>query len=237
MSEETKAMKQLKGIPVVVLLLVCFLCFGYPNAAKAGTVTNSTDLTAGMASWYLNTFTGITDGTPLSSPMPFTGITVGTGPFSYNVASAPGDDGLYGIPDLVTLGANDLSTFDPNTVLTITFTSGNVTAVGGNFFTTDLNGSPVPDLVTVLLSGGSPVTLSASGNDFWGFLSTPGVFITGLTITPPVGNENDFAAFANFYAGAVPNGTSGTAPEPATFVLLGAGLIAGGLLRKRLSRV
>jgi hypothetical protein len=235
MSEETKAMKQLKGIPVVVLLLVCFLCFGYPNAAKAGTVTNSTDLTAGMASWYLNTFTGITDGISLSSPMSFSGITVGTGSFSYNVASAPGDDGLYGIG--TTGSASSLSTLDPDTVLTITFTSGNVTAVGGNFFTTDVNGNPVPDLVTVLLSGGSPVTLSASGNDFWGFLSTPSVFITGLTITPPVGNENDFAAFANFYAGAVPNGTSGTAPEPATFVLLGAGLIAGGLLRKRLSRV
>jgi len=190
-----------------------------------------------MASYYLNTFTTLTDGVPLAGAQSFSGVTVGTGPFSYN-ATTSGTGGLWGIG--TTGSPSFLSTFDPGATLTITFTSGNVTAIGGNFFNTNIDGFELTDTITVLLSGvsGGSVTLPASGDtpaDFWGFLSTPGVFITGLTITPPVGNDDDFAAFTNFYAGAVPTGgTSGT-PEPATFGLLAAG-IAAGLLGKRLSR-
>lgn len=220
-------MTHIKRTEVGVLLLVCFLCFAYPNAAKAGPVTSTAALTAGMASYYLNTFTTLTDGIPLTSVLPFSG-----NGFSYNVA-ASGTDGLYGIG--TTGSPSWLSTFDPGATLTITFTSGNVTAIGGNFFNTNIDTTELTDTITVLLSGvvGS-VTLPAPSdtpNDFWGYLSTPGVFITGLTITP---NNDDFATLANFYAGAVPAGGTGT-PEPATFGLLAAG-IAAGLLGKRLSR-
>ena len=232
-------MKRLKGIPAVVLLLVCFLCFAYPNAAKAGPVTDSATFVAGLApGYFLNQFTGLTDyGTALTSPLSFSG---GTGnAFSYDVTAT---GGLYGIG--TTGNPSDLSTNEYGDTLTITFTSGNVTAVGGNFFNTSgANGIENTDSITVLLSGVSgSVTLPLSGdtpNDFWGFLSTPGVFITGLTITPPACTPpdcTDAATVANFYVGAVPGGTSDT-PEPATLGLLGAGLLAAGLLGKRLSRV
>ena len=45
-------MKDIKRTQVVVLLLVCFLCFAYPNAAKAGPVTDSATFVAGLAPGY-----------------------------------------------------------------------------------------------------------------------------------------------------------------------------------------
>jgi hypothetical protein len=70
------------------------------------------------------------------------------------------------------------------------------------------------------------MTISNSSlNSFVGFLS-PDLFITRLDITPGFDN---FATVANFEVGDA-------VPEPATFGLLAAGLIAGGLLGKRFSR-
>ena len=227
-------MKDIKRTQVVVLLLVCFLCFAYPNAAKAGPVTDSATFVAGLApGYFLNQFTGLT-GLLVDNPMSFSG---GTGnAFSYDAAAT---NGLYGLP--ATGSTSWLSTNVFGDTLNITFTSGNVTAVGGNFFNTDITGTELTDSVTVLLSGVSgSVTLPASGDtpvDFWGYLSTPGVFITGLTITPPAGTTTDGATVANLYVGAVRHDDDRGTPEPATFGLLGAGLLAAGLLGKRLSRV
>jgi hypothetical protein len=113
------------------------------------------------------------------------------------------------------------------------FLSGNVTAVGGNFFSTDTDGDPDGGTITLNLSDGTHATIPTSSlSSFVGFLS-PGVFITNLQVVP---GADSYATVANFYVGgyAAP---VGSVPEPATFGLLAGGLIAGGLLRKRLSRV
>jgi hypothetical protein len=222
-------MKHLKRIPVVVLLLVCFLCFAHPNAARAATtvVTDQTTFTNQLAPGdFLNTFSGLTTGIQLPASIAFSG---GSGPFSYT-ANDLTSFGLFALPGV------ELTTFGNGAGLGFTFLSGNVTAVGGSFFSTDEDGDVTGDSITLLLSDGTTTTIASSSlSSFVGFLS-PGVFITSLNITPGV--ADDYATVANFYVGDYQAATNGgTAPEPATFVLLGAGLIAGGLLRKRLSRV
>jgi hypothetical protein len=231
--EEKDEMKYLKRIPVVVLLLVCFLCFAHPNAATAATqvVTSDSTFISDLASgYYLNTFSGLTTGVQLPASIAFSG---GSGPFSYT-ANDLTSFGLFSIPGVGT--AEYLTTYGNGADLGFTFLSGNVTAVGGNFFSTDTDGELTGDSITLLLSDGTTTTITSSSlSSFVGFLS-PGVFITSLDISP--GTASDYATVANFYVGdyQAPNG-GGTTPEPATFGLLAGALSAGGLLRKRMARV
>ena len=223
-------MKDIKRTQVVVLLLVCFLCFADPNAARAATVVTSLSaFTADLApGYYLETFSGLTGGGAiLPVSISFTG---GTGnAFSYNAVDDSGQ-GLFALPLFGT--PSELSTYFLATVQ-FDFLSGNVTAVGGNFFSTDTDGDPDGGTITLNLSDGTHATIPTSSlSSFVGFLS-PGVFITNLQVVP---GADSYATVANFYVGgyAAP---VGSVPEPATFGLLAGGLIAGGLLRKRLSRV
>jgi hypothetical protein len=224
-------MKHLKRIPVLVLLLVCFLCFADPNAARAATVVTSLSaFTADLApGYYLETFSGLTGGgTTLPVSISFTG---GTGnAFSYNAVDDSGH-GLFALPLFGT--PSELSTSFFGATVQFNFLSGNVAAVGGNFFSTDTEGNPDGGTITLNLSDGTHATIPTSSlSSFVGFLS-PGVFITNLQVVP---GADSYATVANFYVGgyAAP---VGSVPEPATFGLLAGGLIAGGLLRKRLSRV
>lgn len=107
-------------------------------------------------------------------------------------------------------------------VFTINFTSGNVTAFGGNFFLS--NGLENPDAggnVTALLSTGQSITQASSSNyntePFYGFTSTAPV--TSLTITGP--GVADFVSIDNLFIGR-----NTAVPEPATYVMIVGGLCA-----------
>ena len=235
--EGNDAMKQLKRIPVVVLLLVCFLCFAHPNAAQAGTVvTTEAAFTSQLSSFYLADFSG------LIAPPATAGALGGTQAFSgngYSYEARAGSDDLYAF----TLGTTWALTDNLNGY-TLNFDnfSTNVTAIGGLFFSTNSDGNLIDPIafpnytLTLLLSDSTTRTITDS---FVGFLS-PGVPITSLTITAncPAGESpcTNYPTVEDLYVGAAKT-NNGSVPEPATFGLLGAGLIAGGLLRKRLSRV
>lgn len=158
---------------------------------------------------YFNNFDGLLD--PPVGPAPFSG-----GGFSYS-ASTPGDIYLEG-GYLGAAGQDD--------ALLVTFTSGNVTAFGANFYATDLFDAFQPVSVTLTLSDGTvhtftPATLADS---YRGFVSTAP--ITSIVFSAP--GLTRYAGLDNFTVGATV-----AVPEPASLVLMGLGLAVLLAARRR----
>jgi hypothetical protein len=169
---------------------------------------------------YLETFDSLPQFTALSSPLSFS-----KNGFSYT-ASAPSADNQFftvGTP-----GDVWLSTFDHSTNIVFTFTSNNVTAVGGNFFLTDIPGNILPGTITVTLDNGTTFSVSdPSANSFVGFTtSSP---IHSLTFIPPASGATEvFGTVNNFTTGrSVPESGS-------TLPLIGISLASIALLRRKL---
>jgi VPDSG-CTERM motif len=169
---------------------------------------------------YLETFDSLPQFTPLNSPLSFS-----KNGFSYT-ASAPSADNQFF--NAGTTGDVWLSTFDHSTNIVFDFTSNNVTAVGGNFFLTDIPGNVVAGTITVTLDNGTTFSVSdPSATSFVGFTtSSP---IHSLTFIPPPSGANEvFGTVNNFITGrSVPDSGS-------TLPLIGIALASIGLLRRKL---
>lgn len=138
------------------------------------------------------------------------------GGFSYS-ASAP--LGLW----INTAIGNSLSTVYADDAISFTFTSGNVTAVGGYFFPTNVNEQLIAGDVVLTLSDGTIHVLNNPGTtSFVGFITTGGVLITSLTVDAPDTIGYSWPTVDDFYVGAAGDAI----PEPSTFLLLTIG--AGG---------
>ncbi|MFZ9688494.1 MAG: hypothetical protein ACO3DS_01510 [Phycisphaerales bacterium] len=97
-----------------------------------------------------------------------------------------------------------LSTNNADAALTLTFSSGDVYAVGGNFFLTDINFGFLPGLVQVQLADGSSYIANIqSANSFSGFVSL-GAAISQITISPFGVQPNAFVTATNLCLGVVP---------------------------------
>ena len=128
--------------------------------------------------------------------------------------------GLYSIN-------NALSTFDASDKLFITFSGRPVTATGGVFASTDIDGNIIPQIVTVTLNDGTSATILGSG--FLGFTSLiPIISLEVDGINDPILN---FPQMDHFYVGAM---AGVKVPEPSLIILLGSGLIGLIGLRKKL---
>jgi hypothetical protein len=137
--------------------------------------------------------------------------------FSYTVtASASGGPvNLWGV-QTAPFGTS-LSTDQYDTKITITFAGGNVTAVGGVFFLTDVDGNTSEGTLTVRLTDNTthtfdhPLTSVASGQEpFLGLTALPGTFISSLEIIPNLGSA--WATVENVYVGTA-------VPEPSQWTL------------------
>ena len=143
------------------------------------------------------------------------------GGFSYTVGTAnalgPAISGLFNDPGLV-------STDNAGDGILVTFTSGNVTAVGGNFWSTDINFQAAPATVTITLDDGTTEIFSSSSSiDFRGF--------TSVSTISSIFIDTDDAAAPTW--SAMDNLTVGTnIPAPGTAALLGL----GGLVATRRRR-
>ena len=136
--------------------------------------------------------------------------------YSYTVGTQAGAvSGLF----------NDLgfiSTDNEADSIVVTFTGAPVTAVGGNFWATDISFNPTGTDITINLSDGTNVSYTSTGpSDFRGFISD--VAITSIQIDAP-GTAFAWATMDNLTVGAA-------VPAPGAVAVLGLAGLAG--IRRR----
>lgn len=182
--------------------------------AMAAVYTDSASFLAQVQpGFYFNNFTGVPTGAQPS-------LSYSSGGFSYTISTAPGSiSGLFN-------GTGFVSTDNAQDMIQIDFTSGNVTAVGGNFWATDINFNAIAATVAINLSDGTSVSFnSTSANDFRGFTSTQ--TITSLTIDAldVPGGAFAWSTLDNLYVGQA-------IPAPGAMALLGLGGLAAARRRR-----
>ncbi|WP_017653236.1 PEP-CTERM sorting domain-containing protein [Fortiea contorta] len=192
------------------------------NPAQAAIVqyTNRASfLNAIQPGYYLETFNSVSITGTTASPINFS-----NGTYSYR-ASVPDD--FYGA------GSNAnrwLSTNIATDTITFSNFSPAITAIGGYFFASNVNGALTAGTINATVNGGSS-SLSASTNsalNFFGFVSTDGTPLTSLEtfITQPNG------AFIWPTVNDLIVGQAQPVPEPLT--ILGTATAAGlGVVLKR----
>lgn len=113
------------------------------------------------------------------------------GGISYTVSADPGL--LYSDPGVI-------ATDDELALLVITFFGEPVTAIGGNFWATNINFQPTGTEVTITLSDGTIETFVSTGpSDFRGFISQ--VPIDMITIDAPNGPNFHYPTMDNLIVG------------------------------------
>lgn len=200
------------------LALAVLLAAATASQATITVVTSLAAFNAATAAQGTDTFAGfsITGTTP--SP-----ITRSAGPYGYT-ASTPGNFFGAGTPANPWLSSNTAGD-------TITFNgfSGAVTAIGGNFFGSDINGLFAAGNVSLTATDGSgPVTqiiTAATVGSFLGFVSNgPIISMTLASVTPAVGNL--WPTADNLVLATI-------VPEPGTYAMLLAGLGVLGFMARR----
>lgn len=189
---------------------------GMPQAEAATVFTDESSFLFNLEpDSYLETFDASEDVFVLPASLPFSGSG-----FSYTVTARNG---------ALTLPRNPMDdqdywlSADPenDSSLVLEFTSGNISAVGGNFFSTGF--SPASDdtqlglgNILLTLSDGTTRSLTNPTNTtFIGFTADPGSVFTSLIVSAPAGGASDslYATLNNLRVGrAVPIPTPALLP-------------------------
>ena len=200
--------------PMVALAVFVVGLVATPTFAGVVVYTDQASFLAATAPGsYLETFDSLATGVgPASigfSDLGFSYTAVASFDFSFPFTIPLGD------PNDVILGTNfsDAS-------ITFSFTSGNVTAVGGYFFTTDFFGTPVATDLLVSTDQTLAQTLSPTlgALTFLGFTSD--IPFISLTITSTDPGNDIFLVANDLIVGAA-------VPEPSTLALAGTGGVFG----------
>ena len=117
--------------------------------------------------------------------------------YTYN-ATATGDMAA----DTVN-GSTVLSTNTSDTALTLNFTAGAPTAVGGYFFNTDFGFNVLNSVITVTANPGASAqsVVTGSATNFFGWLDDSGTPFTSLVIVPGAGSPDAFATVDDLVLG------------------------------------
>ncbi len=184
-------------------------CAGAAVAGSATVYTDSASFIANLAAGYY------TNGFDDAVPGPSLPLSYSQNGFSYDVNTQAGAvSGLYNDTGLI-------STDNAGDSIVVTFTSGNVFAVGGNFWATDISVFPTGTDINIALSDGTNVSYTSTGpSDFRGFISN--VAISSISIDAP----DDLSGTP--YWATMDNLTVGQAvPTPGAIAVLGAAGLAG----------
>jgi len=129
-------------------------------------------------------------------------------------------------------GSQALSTNNP-VPLTLAFTAGAPTAVGGYFFNTDINFNVLNRVITVTANPGASAqsVVTGSATNFFGWLDDSGTPFTSLVIEPGVGSPATYATVDDLVLGQ-----AGAASVPGPLPLMGAAT-AFGFSRRLRSRI
>jgi hypothetical protein len=166
----------MKATAHICLSILAFLAVTVPGASSAATVyTNEASFVAALGSQpsYLNDFTDLVTVGNVAAPRSYTNSGM-----SYSLNCTPSLQ-IYSLGGAVAAPTGLDS-------LLVTPTSGNVVAIGGNFYLTDVNGARVAGQIQFTLSDGTTTnyTCAASGTlPFVGFVSSSAV-IASLTVPP-----------------------------------------------------
>jgi len=159
----------------------------------AATYTDrATFITHVAPGFYENDFADLSDSSAAEPARSYS-----SGGFGYTVDTVPTPDDLWFFTGVMTTnGSGDQ--------LVVTFTSGAVTAVGGNFFASDIGGAPIAgNAVDLLLSDGTTETFStAAATDFRGFTTVAP--ITSISIDAPNAadpQDNSWSTMDNLIVG------------------------------------
>lgn len=184
------------------------------------TYTNQTTFLNNTSSTYLENFNSLSNN-DITSPRSFSG-----NGFSYSISATNGFFFASG-----NTGSQYLSTADSTNNLIINFTSGNVTAVGGNFFLTNVNDNLVTGNVALALNDGTTLNLTSPASaptPFGGF--TTNTAITSLTFTS--GGLQKYSTIDNLYVGTATTVPFEFSPDLGIGILGGAWLICRPLKKK-----
>lgn len=188
-----------------ILSAIALAALSASSMAATTTYTSSASFLAavGMVTSYTQNFNSLPS--PPAGPVPF-----GDNGLAYTLA-APSD--IYTSGDF-------FGTSLPNEALTVSFTSGNVYAVGGNFYATDIGDNFNAVSVTLTLNDGTVATFTPTsvGDSYRGFTSN--VAFSSLVMSAPGVSLN--AGLDNLTVAV---------PEPTSWLMMGLGL--AGLLAAR----
>ena len=162
---------------------------GEGGGGEPGTFDNRTDFLGATApGYYENPFND-------AVPGPIDSLSYTQGGWSYTVDTGGGTSGLYNDTGLI-------STDNAADSIVVTFTGDPVTAVGGNFWATDISVQPTGTSVTITLSDGTTETFTSTGpSDFRGF--TTAAPITSIRIdAPDEGGTPYWATMDNLIVGS-----------------------------------
>lgn len=213
------------------LVIICITLGQLPerSAAQTNVYTNSAAFFSAIsASNYTETFDGIPAPNFVTTPTNFSG-----NGFSFTATTTnAGGNSLWG---LTNGGGSDrwITLFFPQFGMIFTNFSLNVSAIGGNFFATDVNGfyTNTPINVSILLSDSSTFSTNYTpfgSTSFLGVTFNTNVSVSALVISNINPSPNEQFPTAN-------NLTMGVVPEPSTYALLGlaAAGLAGYVIRRR----
>ena len=130
-------------------------------------------------------------------------------------------------------GGSQVLSSNNSVALTLNFTNGAPTAVGGYFFNTDANFNIINGAITVTANPGASVqsVVTSSATNFFGWLDDSGTPFTSLVIVPATGGSTAYPAVDDLVLGqAAPASVPGPLP------LMGAAT-AFGFSRRLRSRI